>query len=153
MKSINGRIKELRNDAGLNQKEFSELLGMTQSGVSYMEQDGRNVSDITIKSICNHLSVSEEWLRYGKEPKYIKPDSFSLDRFVKDRGMTDFELEIVKAYFELDPGIRTAVVSHFRNRLIACTAEPEDLWSDCPDTPEELERQFPPVPNKNKGVG
>ena len=116
MSTINARIKKVRKDAGLNQKEFSESLGVTQSGVSYMEQDGRNVSDITIKGICNRYNVNEDWLRYGTEPMYIQEPTFSLDQFVRDHQGTDLEIEIMKAYFELDPDIRKTVLDHFKAR-------------------------------------
>lgn len=147
------RIKQLRGDMKLTQEAFGNRLAVSRDMVNNLERGRVDIKDHVVKLICSEFSVSEDWLRNGIEPKFIEPDTFSLDRFVKDRGMTDFELDIVKAYFELDPEIRNAVVSHFRNRLVACTAEPKDLWSDSPDTPEELERQFPPVPEKDKGIG
>lgn len=151
------RIKDLRkNHLKVSQEVFGERLGVSRSVINNIERNCLARPDqklSLIKLMCKEFNVNEDWILNGTEPMFISPDTFSLDHFVKDRGMTDFELDIVKAYFELDPEIRNAVVSHFRNRLIACTAEPEDLWSDCPNTPEELERQFPPVPNKNKGVG
>lgn len=126
MTTINARIKKVRKEAGLNQKEFSESLGVTQSGVSYMEQDGRNVSDMTIKGICNRFNVNEDWLRNGTEPMYIKEPTFSLDKFVKDHGGTDLEIEAMKAYFELDPDIRKMLVKHFKERLTAARDEPAE---------------------------
>ncbi len=127
MTTINARIKKVRKEARLNQKEFSESLGVTQSGVSYMEQDGRNVSDMTIKGICNRFNVNEDWLRDGKEPMYIQEPTFSLDKFVKDHGGTELELEAMKAYFELDPDIRKMLVKHFKERLTASREEPAEL--------------------------
>lgn len=127
----------------MNQKEFSESIGVTQSGVSYMEQDGRNVSDITVKGICNYFNINEDWLRFGKEPMYIQPPTFSLDDFVKSKGATGLELEIVKTYFELDPEIRRTAMEHFKRRLAAAVAADPALI--VPDREEELEAQCPPV--------
>lgn len=147
------RIKFLRNDMRLTQEAFGNRLAVSRDMVNNLERGRVDIKEHIIKLICAEFSVNEDWLRSGSGSIFIEPDTFSLDTFVKNHGMTDFELDIVKAYFELDPEIRNAVVSHFRNRLIACTAEPEDLWSDSPDTSEELERQFPPVPKRDKGVG
>jgi len=151
------RIKELRkNYLKVSQEVFGERLGVSRSVINNIERNCLARPDqklSLIKLMCKEFNVNEDWILNGTEPMFISPDTFSLDHFVKDRGMTDFELDIVKAYFELDPEIRSAVVSHFRNRLVACTVEPKDLWSDSPDTPEELERQFPPVSKKNKEVG
>lgn len=140
--TINERIKFLRKEKGLNQKQFASLLGVTQSGASYMEQPGNNVSDSSIKSICTICNVNEEWLRNGVEPIHIEPDTFSLDEFAKQRGATDLELQIVKTYFDLDPDIREVLVDHFRKGLAAIIENPA---MTVPDTPDELEAQCPPV--------
>lgn len=138
--TINERIKFLRKEKKLNQKQFASLLGITQSGASYMEQPGNNVSDSSIKSICTICNVNEEWLRNGIEPIHI---TFSLDDFMKQRGATDLELQIIKTYFDLDPDTRKMLVSHFRSGLAAAISENPALI--VPDTPEELEADFPPL--------
>ncbi len=147
------RIKLLRNGLKLTQEAFGNRLAVSRDMVNNLERGRVEIKDYVVKLICSEFSINEDWLRNGVEPMHLEPDTFSLDNFVKSHGATDFELEIIKTYFELDPKIRAAAVSHFRNRFTACTSEPKDLWSDCPDTPEELERQFPPVSKNNEGVG
>lgn len=124
--TVNERIKRVRKEKGMNQKQFAALLGVTQSGVSYMEQSGSNVSDSSIKSICTMCNLNEDWLRNGTEPMYIQEPTFSLDKFVKDHGGTELELEAMKAYFELDPDIRKMLVKHFKERLVAVRDEPAE---------------------------
>lgn len=125
--TVNERIKKVRKENGMNQKQFAALLGVTQSGVSYMEQSGSNVSDSSIKSICTMCNLNEEWLRNGTEPMYIQAPTFSLDDFVRQRGGTELEVDIMKAYFELEPDIRAMLVQHFKERLTASRAESAEL--------------------------
>lgn len=125
--TINERIKFLRKEKGLTQKTLASTLGITQSGVSFLEQEGSSVSDQTIKLICTVFGVREEWLRTGEGEMYSSTELFSLDRFVAERGATELELAIVKAYFELDPAIRQTVLEHFRARL---TADPDELEAE-----------------------
>lgn len=125
--TINERIKFLRKEKGLTQKTLASTLGITQSGVSFLEQEGSSVSDQTIKLICTVFGVREEWLRIGEGEMYSSAELFSLDRFVAERGATELELAIVKAYFELDPAIRQAVLEHFRAHL---TADPDELEAE-----------------------
>lgn len=125
--TINERIKFLRKEKGLTQKTLASTLGITQSGVSFLEQEGSSVSDQTIKLICTVFGVREEWLRTGEGEMYNQGELFSLDRFVAERGATELELAIVKAYFELDPAIRRTVLEHFRARL---TADPDELEAE-----------------------
>ena len=122
--TVNERIKKVRKEKGMNQKQFAALLGVTQSGISYMEQSGSNVSDSSIKSICTMCNLNEDWLRNGTEPMYIQAPTFSLDDFVRQRGGTELEVDIMKAYFELEPDIRAMLVQHFKERLTASRAEP-----------------------------
>lgn len=122
--TINERVKYFRKDViHMSQTEFANSLGMKQTGVSYMERDGSTVTDSNIKSICLIFNLNEDWLRYGTEPMYIQPDTFSLDNFIKEKGGTELEKEIVKTYFELDPEIRKAVMDHFKAKFASFTME------------------------------
>lgn len=117
--SINERIKELRKDQGLSQKDFAAKMGISQRSVSWSEQPGNNVPDSTIKSLCMAFNANEDWLRNGIEPMYIQSPTFNLDNYVRQHGGTDLEIEIMKSYFELDPSVRKMLVQHFQSRLTA----------------------------------
>lgn len=143
--TINERIKYFRKEVKkMNQKQFAEILGVTQSGVSYMEQEGSTVAESSIKTICSVCGLSEKWLRDGVLPMTETPETFNLDKFAKDRGASDLELKVVKAYFELDPDIRKMLIEHFKTELSEKQTHP--------DTPEELEEQYP-VEEEGSGLG
>ncbi len=73
--SINERIRYLRNDVlQLSQNQFSENLGLTQAGISYLEQPNKPLANSTIKTICLTYNVREEWLRNGTG-EIFTPDS------------------------------------------------------------------------------
>ncbi len=155
--TINERIRYLRKEVlHMNQRQFAASLGMSQTGISGTEQSGSNVPDSTIKLICSTHSISEAWLRTGDGPIRIEPDTFSLDQYAKDHGCTELELEILKAYFELDPSIRETVVNHFRDRL-TFTRQPPPPSPDLADLAarvDALEKEEeigsrPPVPAKS----
>ncbi|WP_320959375.1 helix-turn-helix domain-containing protein [Hungatella effluvii] len=150
--NINERIRYFRKDVlKMNQRQFAASLGMAQTGVSGTERDGATVTDRFIKSICFAYNLSEVWLRDGIEPMYIQPPTFSLDKFIEERGGTDLEVEIVKTYFELDPEIRKAILSHFKEKFTPSSYE--SLYDSVPDTAEELEAQFQLVTDHDKEVG
>ena len=130
MDTLNERIKTVRKNLGLSQKDFAEKIGISQRSVSWGEQPGNNLRD-------------------GTGPMYTAEPTFSLDQFVRDHHGTDQEIEIMKAYFELDPEIRRKVWDHFRGRFPA--SGPPGL-DDVPGTPEELEGQCPPVKNPGSQV-
>lgn len=112
--SINERIRYFRKKIlHINQTEFAAKLGMKQTSVSTFEQDGATVTEPTLHAICLAFHLNEEWLRNGTEPMYISTDIFNLDQFMKECNATELELQIMKAYFSLDPKIRKAVLEHF----------------------------------------
>lgn len=138
--TINERIRHLRKDVlRLNQRQFALDLGMAQTGVSGMEQDGATVTDRVIKSISLSYNVSEDWLRDGVEPMFVPAPSFSLDEFVKQHGASQLELDIVKAYFELEPDLRRLLVQHFKDRIAADETAGEQ---EAEPTTEQLEAEY-----------
>jgi len=141
--TINERIRYLRKDVlKMNQTDFAQSIGMKQRGASGMEQDGATVTDRAIKSICMAYNVNEDWLRNGTEPMYIQEPTFSLDKFVKDHGGTELELDIMKAYFELEHDIRAMLVQHFKERLTASRQEAEELTRTVEEAEEEYKKSI-----------
>ena len=139
--TINERIKTFRkNTLHLNQRQFAADLGMAQTGVSSMEQNGATITDRVIKSICLSYNLNENWLRTGIEPIYNETDKFNLNDFVKKHGMTELELEIVKTYFELDPNIRAMVLEHFKKSFNQSNNSLSNTLDQ--DTTEELEDSY-----------
>ena len=63
---MNNRLKELRQNLKLSQKEFGDKVVLTQNHISSLESGRRTLNDRTIKDICNTFGVNEEWLRTGE---------------------------------------------------------------------------------------
>lgn len=137
------QLKKLRKSLELTQQAFADKIGMKQNTIAQYEM-GRTVpSDAIVFSICREFNINEDWLRNGTGEMFVTSDTFCLDDFVKQKGATDFELEIVKTYFELDPDIRKAVMEHFKSKL--STAVSANPALAVPDTAEDLEKLYPPV--------
>lgn len=116
--SINERIKYFRKEIlHINQTEFAAKLGMKQTSVSTFEQKGATVTEPTLHAICLAFHLNEEWLRNGAEPMYVTENTFNLENFLKENNATELELQIMKAYFSLDPKIRKTALEHFQSCL------------------------------------
>ena len=141
---MNERIRMLREDKEMTRAAFGQRLSVSGDVINNLERGRVEVKDHIVKLICAEYGVNEEWLREGKEPMYIEPETFNLDEFAKSRGASDLELRVVKAYFELDPDVRKMLIEHFKTEL-----SEEQVH---PDTPEELESQYP-VEEEGSGLG
>lgn len=141
------RIKLLRKKhLKMTQEDFGSRLGVSRDTIGNIELNRLARPDqklSLIKLICKEFSVNEDWLLNGTEPMFVEPDTFSLDGFVKQRGATDLELQIIKTYFDLEPDTRKMLVEHFRKGLT--TAISANTAMIVPDTEEELEAECPPV--------
>lgn len=126
MLELHDRIKVLRKDhLHLSQAAFGAKLGVNRDVINNIENNRLAKPEqklSLIKLMCKEFSVSEEWLLNGTEPMFVQPDTFSLDQYVRDHGGTDLEIEIVKAYFDLDKDARLAAVNYFIDRLTAAKA-------------------------------
>lgn len=149
--TINERIKQLRKIIKINQKDFANKLGITQSGVSYIEQPNTIVAEKTIKTICSIFSVNESWLYNGVEPIFNESESFELDKFAKSKGATELEIEILKAYFDMDEELRKQMINHFisyfkNNNVYDDTNNKDDIYNKAK---EFTDKQFKESNNLN----
>lgn len=159
------RLKQIMSDRGLKQVDILEAckpycekykvrLGKNDLSqyISGKVQPGQD--KLSILGLA--LNVNEVWLMgYDVAPERdgLKKidDSVSLatnnqtnlNELFKKYKYDDLELEILKAYFELDYELRKEILAHFKGKLIQkVAADPSFL---VPDTPEELEKLYPPV--------
>ena len=120
---MHDRIRELRkNYLHMSQAAFGSKLGVNRDVINNIENNRLAKPEqklSLIKLMCREFSVNEEWLLHGSMPMFVTPDTFSLDQYLKERGCTALEMEIVKAYFELDMDTRQKVFDHFQARLSA----------------------------------
>lgn len=146
---LNERFKELRKALGLTQQQLADILNTSRNNIAGYELGNRKPSDAALNNICRELNVNKTWLCDGVGEMFAEADTFSLDDFAKSRGATAQELEILKAYFEIDADTRNNLIEHFINHLMAHSNSSGDGH---PDTPEELERLYPPIEDTEMGV-
>lgn len=151
MEAIKERVLLILKECNLNKTEFANKLNITQSYVSRLVNKGVIPSDRLIEDICEKFGVNEDWFRYGKGPMKKLPKTFSLDEFVKSKGATDLELDIVKAYFDIEPDTRKMLVEHFKERLSAYSEDV--IKEELPSNSEEFEAKYPPIHEDDSEVG
>lgn len=108
--SINQRIKELRKSLVLNQSDFGARIGLKNSAISKLEQDGNTVVDQNKRIICDKFHVSMHWLETGEGEMYT-PDAPSdiFDSMREELHLSIVEENILRKYFQLEAGSRQAV--------------------------------------------
>ena len=144
---MNERIKQIRRELGLTQAEFAERIGLKQNSIALIESGKRNISDQAVLSICREYGVNEEWLRTGDGDKFI-PDS--------NDDLSNADQVLIEKYVNLKPGSREAIINFITDVVAGLDGAADlnskgDVYADIPDTPEELERKFPPLEDSEEG--
>lgn len=147
--NIGDRLKEIRKSLGLTQAEFGERMGLKPTAIGQMESGTRNVIDRTLILLQEKYNANIDFLQYGTLPMFVEPTTFSLDEYAKRKELGENEISLVREFMNLDPAVRSALYGMFEKAFSS------DVWNSSPDseypkTPEELERQFPPIRGQKK---
>lgn len=137
------RLKAIRKHYNLTMEKFGNRLGVTKMTISRLESGSNNLTEQMTKSICREFNVNEQWLKYGKGEMLAPADTFNLNEYMKSRGATALEIELMRAYFDLDEDIRKEIMKHFKNKFSEAAQKNPSIF--VPDTPEKLEEIAPPI--------
>ena len=101
---IGKRIKEIRNDKKLNQREFAKRLTLSQNHISYFEKGIRKITEKFINDLCKEYNVNKEWLLTGTGEKYID--------MIEGLNIDDEEIKnFLKKFMQLDMKTKVAIMN------------------------------------------
>ncbi|HCL4578705.1 helix-turn-helix transcriptional regulator [Clostridium botulinum] len=81
MSNLGKRLKELRNEAKLSQKDLAKKLELSSSTVGMIESGKREGNKETIQKIANFFGVSIDYL-YGNDNKETAQAESLIDNFL-----------------------------------------------------------------------
>ena len=111
------QVRILRKKLGMTQQEFADRIGIKRNTIANYEVGRNDPVDSVSALICREFNVRREWLETGEGDMFAQPDEFSLDDFLREHGADALEVELMKAYFELDPDMRHRIVEQFKENL------------------------------------
>lgn len=154
------RIRELRKKhLKLSMEAFGKRLGVSLDVISNIENNRLSRPDQKLslyKLICSEFNVSEDWLLNGTGDMFAsdKEEYSSLIDRVMD-GENEFAKNIFKTFSLFEERDWEALQRMIDTYKTVSAPAASALYDSVPDTPEELERLFPPIdaPEKNSDVG
>ncbi|MDD7543010.1 MAG: helix-turn-helix transcriptional regulator [Peptoniphilaceae bacterium] len=114
---MNERVKEIRQALELSGAKFGEALGVSRMAISLIETGKNNLTEAMLLAICREYGVNENWLRTGEGEMFRSTDELSLDEMADAAHADPLEIQIVKAYFSIDPEIRKQALAQFQSTL------------------------------------
>ncbi len=147
---LKDRIKKIRKNNNLTQQEFAKKIGTSQNVLANWENGRRNPSASAVNNICKTFNITEEWLRTGKGEMYLELDTeeelFQWVEKVLNNRNTTFKKRFVAMLMSLSDQEwefleKKALELIDNNYDYSIHAQ----YNTIPDTPEELERLYPPI--------
>ena len=71
---MKNRIKEIRLEMNLSQREFAEKINVARNTLSGYESGSTSIPRRSQLDICDKFNINEEWLVTGQGEKYVIPD-------------------------------------------------------------------------------
>lgn len=87
----------------------------------------------------------------------FEPDSGDeLEALAKKYDLSNADQVLIEKYVNLKPGSREAIINFITDVVAGLDGTADlnskgDVYADIPDTPEELERKFPPLEDSEEG--
>ena len=156
------RIRKIRRELDLTQQEFADRLGIKRGAIANYEIGRNEPVDSIISLICREFKVNEEWLRNGTGEMFIPDVGNELEALARKYDLSNADQVLIEKYVNLKAGSREMIINFMIDVVAALdgTADQNDkafhvrdIYAGIPDTPEELERKFPPLedPEEKKG--
>lgn len=159
MREINIRFKELRKTCKKTQTEFGKVLGISSSGIANIETGQRSVTEKHLIMLSNweEYHVNIDWLRTGEGEMFLPNETDMLEAIRKEYNLTNTQFKFVSNFLRLPENEKDILFnflqSVFDNQDSIENKIQEELKA-CPDSPEELEKLYPPVdPNTKEKIG
>lgn len=165
--NIGERIKIVRKNLDLTQQKFGDRVGVKGNTIAQYELGRNEPIDAVLSLICREFGVCEEWLRNGEGEMFKLAPSDVLDQLANEYELSNASYVAIEKFVNLKPEKRNEIIGFFLEIAKAleesgsdpnAPAIPENfvpgfsqdsliqaVRDGIPKTPEELEKQFPPV--------
>lgn len=107
MDNCNERIKLIRKELGLSQKDFGERINISRGHIAGFETGKSNITERTIRDICREFNINEQWLSTGEGEMYkpqpqINELEYLMGKFSINAEEDEMRTRIIKALLKLD---------------------------------------------------
>lgn len=107
---MKSRLKEIRKELNLSQKDFGAKLNLSPDMISLLEKGKRNFTERVISDICREFDVNREWLETGNGDMFIDILSEMEEFTTADEEVQ----EMVRLYMQMDNVTR----AYFKKKIL-----------------------------------
>ncbi len=110
---LEDRIKWVRQQMGMTQKEFANLLNISKSTLEGYEYGNRRPAPAVIELIALKCGVRQEWIVSGEGKPFLPQPADNVVQFTRAHSdMTDVDKALMEAYFSLTDEQKAAFLQY-----------------------------------------
>ena len=144
------RIRKIRKALGLTLEKFGVNLGVKKNAISQLENGINNLTDQMAKLICREYNVNYDYLINGTGEMFSDLPKTVLEELCQEYDLDSFDKSILEMYIEFPKEQREYIKSRALQILKKVEVSESEINVDnIPDTPEQLEKAYPPVDPKD----
>lgn len=114
---MNERLKKIRIELDLSQKEFGDKLGITKAAISRLESGSSNFTNERILSICREFNIDYLWFTEGIGEMFADIPETTLDKLSEEFHLDDFDKKLFSEYLKLTEEQREVLKNYIKNVL------------------------------------
>lgn len=106
------RIRQLRQENNMTQRQFAEKILVSHTFVYQMEKGVKPITNRTLELICNRFNVNAVWIRTGEGEKYkTDPEESETDRIFQkiknlDPAFQNYIFKQIDSLLELHDNVK-----------------------------------------------
>lgn len=140
MNNIGERLKAVRKKLSLNQTEFGQRVGLSQTTIGQYENETRPMTDRFISQLESEFGVNKTYLLSGDGDMFVDSSDALVVRMRDELGMSGSEIELLQTFLSFPADEREQVIS-FGRRFAARFAQ-EERPDDACDEAARLHAQL-----------
>lgn len=113
--SISERLRQLRKELGMSQEEFGRRIGVSNTAISKLEKNERNLTEQTAISICREYRVNYFWLTKGIGDMFSGTPESVVDEVAEEYNLDDIDKKIIQRYLELSDKQRQVIKEYIKS--------------------------------------
>lgn len=112
---ISDRLRFLRKELSLSQDEFGRRLGVSNTAISKLEKNERNLTEQMALSICREFRVNYFWLTEGKGDMFAGTPQSVVDEIAEDYKLDEIYKKIIEKYLDLPEDQRQTIKDYLKS--------------------------------------
>lgn len=112
------RISQIRKSHNLSVRAFGDVIGISGSAVSKLENGENSPSEQSIRAICNRFNISRDWLERGEGEMRLEESLEDGERLIAlVRDMNENKKKLFRLIVDMPDELLDEMISYLKKEI------------------------------------